>query len=314
MSNYYSQKRNKSKRRNISTLTKTQVRNINHFFLKNNAQLELPDNPHSTFGKYFYGRIDHLARKYRLQKQKLDRIRTELDLILSRKAKDLESTAHRLQAERRTLVVNIVQGHFRNDNSSRYLKRDVWSGVVFIATSWFGLSISWESMGLFAVIVAAIFSYLVWTGINSEIQGLIEEIADELIVNDKFKEKLIIDGIRKREEEISNNISQCNSKIKSVSTSINQIHQDLIELSNHIFSNDKILFVLSDNFYNSTDWRHLRAKFFKKNPKYCKNCGKSSNLQVDHIKPRSKFPELALEYSNLQILCQRCNSSKGNKI
>jgi len=49
----------------------------------------------------------------------------------------------------------------------------------------------------------------------------------------------------------------------------------------------------------------------------CKRCRKrvteKKNLAVDHIKPRSKYPELALARENLQILCRRCNSAKGNR-
>ncbi len=34
-------------------------------------------------------------------------------------------------------------------------------------------------------------------------------------------------------------------------------------------------------------------------------------LHVDHIKPRSKYPDLALDINNLQILCESCNLGKG---
>jgi 5-methylcytosine-specific restriction endonuclease McrA len=34
-------------------------------------------------------------------------------------------------------------------------------------------------------------------------------------------------------------------------------------------------------------------------------------LEVDHVKPRSKYPELALDLDNTQILCRACNSKKG---
>lgn len=36
-------------------------------------------------------------------------------------------------------------------------------------------------------------------------------------------------------------------------------------------------------------------------------------LVVDHIKPRSKFPELELKEDNLQLLCNSCNMGKSNK-
>jgi len=34
-------------------------------------------------------------------------------------------------------------------------------------------------------------------------------------------------------------------------------------------------------------------------------------LRVDHIKPRAKYPDLAGDIDNLQILCARCHQSKG---
>jgi len=44
----------------------------------------------------------------------------------------------------------------------------------------------------------------------------------------------------------------------------------------------------------------------------CMCCGATdSPIHVDHIKPRSKHPELELELSNLQILCEDCNMGKG---
>jgi 5-methylcytosine-specific restriction endonuclease McrA len=34
---------------------------------------------------------------------------------------------------------------------------------------------------------------------------------------------------------------------------------------------------------------------------------------VDHIKPRSTHPKLALAFDNLQLLCEDCNIGKSNK-
>jgi len=41
-------------------------------------------------------------------------------------------------------------------------------------------------------------------------------------------------------------------------------------------------------------------------------CGSTENIEVDHIKPRSKFPELRWDFDNLQILCRKCNVLKWN--
>lgn len=45
----------------------------------------------------------------------------------------------------------------------------------------------------------------------------------------------------------------------------------------------------------------------------CMNCGSGENIEIDHIKPESLYPELALDYENIQLLCRRCNASKGNR-
>lgn len=67
-------------------------------------------------------------------------------------------------------------------------------------------------------------------------------------------------------------------------------------------------------FYDSRDWLELRYKALKLYGRSCMQC-KATNceIHVDHIKPRSKYPELELELSNLQILCRSCNIGKSNK-
>lgn len=80
------------------------------------------------------------------------------------------------------------------------------------------------------------------------------------------------------------------------------------------------------------------ARFFRKeNPPKCKNhrdylpslrldfryrcaycerpeavVGGDEAFEVDHFRPRSRFPELVNEYSNLYYSCSRCNRHKGN--
>lgn len=68
-------------------------------------------------------------------------------------------------------------------------------------------------------------------------------------------------------------------------------------------------------FYTSAEWRLIRELVIKEQRRICQECGRpiknDYDLTIDHIKPRSKFPELALDKSNLQILCRRCYSAKG---
>lgn len=71
-------------------------------------------------------------------------------------------------------------------------------------------------------------------------------------------------------------------------------------------------------FYQSREWRALRYQALKKYGGACSACGRSAAkhgvvIHVDHIRPRSKYPHLALRLDNLQLLCHECNLAKGNR-
>jgi len=71
-----------------------------------------------------------------------------------------------------------------------------------------------------------------------------------------------------------------------------------------------------DPFHRSDAWLALRYKALTVYGRKCMCCGASSLntiFHVDHIKPRSLYPLLALEFSNLQVLCEPCNIGKGNR-
>jgi len=73
----------------------------------------------------------------------------------------------------------------------------------------------------------------------------------------------------------------------------------------------------SSKFYSSTEWRSLRYSILEKYGNTCQACGSSPRngkvIHVDHIKPRSIYPEFALDADNLQILCEDCNLGKMNR-
>ena len=79
----------------------------------------------------------------------------------------------------------------------------------------------------------------------------------------------------------------------------------------------KLISTASDGFLWSPEWRSLRAQTLKRYGHRCMCCGYEPKdlrrINVDHIKPRKLFPELALDPENLQVLCARCNKAKGNK-
>ncbi len=68
-------------------------------------------------------------------------------------------------------------------------------------------------------------------------------------------------------------------------------------------------------FYDSREWRELRFRVLRKYAFQCMACGRSPpevKIHVDHIKPRSKYPKLELDFDNLQLLCADCNIGKNN--
>lgn len=74
---------------------------------------------------------------------------------------------------------------------------------------------------------------------------------------------------------------------------------------------------LPPGFYESPAWLRLRYAILTHYGPTCMACGATSAegaaIQVDHIKPTSRFPELALDADNLQVLCSTCNLGKSNR-
>lgn len=71
-----------------------------------------------------------------------------------------------------------------------------------------------------------------------------------------------------------------------------------------------------DPFLQSREWRTVRMRALERDGAKCACCGKTAadgvRINVDHIKPRGRYPELALTVDNLQVLCDACNHGKGN--
>lgn len=72
-----------------------------------------------------------------------------------------------------------------------------------------------------------------------------------------------------------------------------------------------------DFFLRSREWSVMRMRALERDGGRCCACGRTARdgvqINVDHIKPRIRFPELALTLDNLQVLCAPCNQGKGNR-
>lgn len=67
-----------------------------------------------------------------------------------------------------------------------------------------------------------------------------------------------------------------------------------------------------DPFYDSKDWKDIRARKRKANP-FCEVCEDAPTQQVDHIIPISVDPTKRLVYENLQSQCRSCHARKSQK-
>lgn len=68
-------------------------------------------------------------------------------------------------------------------------------------------------------------------------------------------------------------------------------------------------------FYASAEWRSIRNTVISEEGPHCYLCNQAivdpNEIAVDHVKPRSSYPELALIRENLRVACRSCNSNKG---
>lgn len=71
--------------------------------------------------------------------------------------------------------------------------------------------------------------------------------------------------------------------------------------------------IISRPEIQSSVWKELTKKVFDTYGVLCLRCGSSEDVCVDHIKPYSIYPELCIEFTNLQPLCRSCNSKKRTK-
>ena len=67
----------------------------------------------------------------------------------------------------------------------------------------------------------------------------------------------------------------------------------------------------TNSFNKCRNWRILRYQVLKRYGRVCMCCGTvAGQMHVDHIRPRSRYPYLEMNFNNLQILCRDCNLGK----
>jgi len=72
--------------------------------------------------------------------------------------------------------------------------------------------------------------------------------------------------------------------------------------------------VTTDPFYNLHAWKTLREAVKRRDGYRCTVCGTAAiPLDVDHIQPFARRPDLALDPSNLRTICRTCHNRKRTR-
>ena len=95
----------------------------------------------------------------------------------------------------------------------------------------------------------------------------------------------------------SNTIEQLNQS---------EIGQEHKEVLSDLYSSDAVII------------KHFRERFFQRNPQtynnLCPYCSINEANTTDHILPKEKYPEYAIDTLNLIPACSNCNSLKGDDV
>jgi 5-methylcytosine-specific restriction endonuclease McrA len=113
---------------------------------------------------------------------------------------------------------------------------------------------------------------------------------------------------------------QCKARKAEYVAKVNALIREIQIRKNHqtdtgIVHGPKAFF--EDGWYLTNEWKALRYAAIVKYGNRCVCCGRGPkegvSIHVDHIKPKSLWPQQALDIKNLQILCSDCNIGKKNK-
>lgn len=291
-------------------ISKTQTGNREYYYKLLSTIEPLADfDPNSTYGKHImkktlpdlreHKRINQTLTEYKNALSTQSRNLTQLQINNEReenyrKSNAIEERAAKIAIQKnpivvflkkRAFIISIAFGLLSYINQEQ-LSTSFW---IFIG-SYIGLTILMNSL------------------FNSIKRSQLQAAENELKGTDFGLDLRVKEWSKKRE------IQYKKEEIRKLSEQLLIIEGEIRNQAHELLNEDKLKFILSDQFYNSTDWKQVREQALSTQKNICVECGATDNLAVDHIYPRSKFPDKALELSNTQILCLRCNSSKGNRI
>jgi hypothetical protein len=265
-------------------------------------------NPNSTYGKFIMNKITPLLREYRTLKTKNKLSDLHLEMYkrdIQDKTNEIIDSAKKKQLENRSNEIQLRAYH----SNKVYKFINDYEFIIPIPislTPFFYLEIVYGiGVGtiIYFIFIQIIFNYQ--TNIREKFWKLPEYQYDSTEIKSIMQEQLKSNQLK---------LDRFKTEQRNEHTKFIRIKNTIEETFKRLREDNWIEFVLSPLFYSSTDWNEIRLHAFDSYEHKCVLCGATSNLAVDHIKPRSKHPELALSVENIQILCFSCNSKKGNKI
>jgi hypothetical protein len=141
-----------------------------------------------------------------------------------------------------------------------------------------------------------------------------EECRSKVVTTKRCKPECSIDNMRDVKVEFGDG-SVHTKRVCWVCRYGKYVHQDSDPKAKEIGIKKKEAILISkygESFYTGVPWLKLRYRILKSKGAICASCRSiEGRMHIDHIKPRSRYPHLALEESNLQVLCEACNLGKG---
>ncbi|MDP3462166.1 MAG: HNH endonuclease signature motif containing protein [Bacteroidales bacterium] len=290
-------------------VSKTQTGNRSYYYrLLISIEPSEEFDPNSTFGKYIMGKTIFDLKKYKNIKNDINNL-SDRAAQQSKYLNQVQKENRYEETRRRNKAIDEITTRIVVNKYLIIAHYKVTALIISIALLglYYGSIDSFIGiMWLFSInyIVLVIVGKFIYSKLKNEYQSQ----AEIEIKNQNFSFDL-----KGKEKKIQDEINITKSEIRELKK---QLFLHTLQLKLKLFDlldDEKLRFILSDQFYNSTDWKKIREQALSLHENVCVFCGNTETITVDHISPRSKYPELALDINNTQILCINCNRSKGNR-
>jgi len=293
-------------------ISNTQRGNIEFYFnyLETIIQKKIGVDPNKTFGKLLIKKSIPKLRSHKKLENQLNNAKNEIKLFKGKFSKVIEYERGKIDSElrkKRFIIQNEISSTnliYKVQNSTSFIYLYL---LLFIVSSHL-----LQSTGFFYVSLNIILGIYLFKLINREASKIFDSNKD--VNQEKVDKKKIDLHVQNVKSDLNLKFLLMDKRLNILIKKVFESKNEIILFTDNFLENERLKFILGEKFYSSMEWRSLREKIFKNKLKKCVKCGSKYDLEVDHIKPRSKYPDLALSFDNLQILCKKCNVTKGNRL